>query len=416
MLLQGGTLLIHDEKKNVVPTVSDLLPGFIDTHCHLWQTQYKGVHANHTLIGYLPPGKHVAGFCSTDHLFWGQLSGALESIDAGTTTVVDHASCNTSPDHPQVAIQALLPAGLRSIYCHMPARRAISTSSWNLEDDTFSGQTISDFPAITRTSPFDKELVHMCFAMDKIYTPAEMLKPYYASLRDPTKERAKLVTTLAAGWPMGGNGSTAIKLLNSHGFLAPDILLSTAIFHKMEMARYTNPLERSSRTCQTPNSRWVDSLSLCEKITMIRPASEWIVVFGGLPPRRGEVGNLKEGMKADMIVFDSTSAALLAAAVEDPVAAIVLHNNSSDIYMVTIDGLIKKEGGRLVDFVTAPAPNKPKSLIQPGTKLPWKGIAVKLLESRRALKERTVDVNFAAGADYSINKFHANRETMLRSQ
>lgn len=31
-------------------------PGFIDTHHHLWQTQLKGRHANHTLLEYMPSG------------------------------------------------------------------------------------------------------------------------------------------------------------------------------------------------------------------------------------------------------------------------------------------------------------------------------------------------------------------------
>jgi cytosine/adenosine deaminase-related metal-dependent hydrolase len=128
-LLKGGILLIHDESNHVVPTTSDLLiegsiiakigknidpssdtkvidctskiisPGFIDTHRHLYQTQLKGKHANHTLVEYFPRGNFVAALYSTEDLFWGQLAGALESIDVGTTTVVDHSSCNNTPDH-----------------------------------------------------------------------------------------------------------------------------------------------------------------------------------------------------------------------------------------------------------------------------------------------------------------------------
>jgi cytosine/adenosine deaminase-related metal-dependent hydrolase len=128
-LLKGATLLIHDDNNHVVPTVSDLLvegstiakigkdiepdshmkvvdcedkiisPGFIDTHRHLYQTQLKGKHANHTLLEYLPSGNLVAALYSPEDLFWGQLSGALESIDVGTTTVVDHSSCNRTPEH-----------------------------------------------------------------------------------------------------------------------------------------------------------------------------------------------------------------------------------------------------------------------------------------------------------------------------
>ncbi len=129
ILLKGGTLLIHNENNHVVPTISDLLvegstiakiekdiepgsdtkvvnckgkiisPGFIDTHRHLYQTQLKGKHANHTLLEYFPSGNFVAALYSTEDLFWGQLAGALESIDAGTTTVVDHSSCNLTPEH-----------------------------------------------------------------------------------------------------------------------------------------------------------------------------------------------------------------------------------------------------------------------------------------------------------------------------
>ena len=128
-LLQGGTLLTHDDKNHVLPQTLDLLidgsiiakiakdievdgkykiigchgkiisPGFIDTHRHLYQTQLKGKHANQTLLEYLPPGKFFGGLLPPDDLFLSQLAGALESIDAGTTTVVDHTSGNPTADH-----------------------------------------------------------------------------------------------------------------------------------------------------------------------------------------------------------------------------------------------------------------------------------------------------------------------------
>jgi len=33
-----------------------LSPGFIDTHHHVWQTQLKGRHADHSLCEYIPTG------------------------------------------------------------------------------------------------------------------------------------------------------------------------------------------------------------------------------------------------------------------------------------------------------------------------------------------------------------------------
>jgi cytosine/adenosine deaminase-related metal-dependent hydrolase len=134
ILLQGGTLLLHDDNNHVIPTLSDVLiegskiakiaksidpdegvkvidvkdklicPGFIDTHRHLFQTQLKGSHANHTLVEYLPRGNYVGALYSPEDLFWGELVGAMESIDVGTTTIVDHSSCNLGPEYRKFTI------------------------------------------------------------------------------------------------------------------------------------------------------------------------------------------------------------------------------------------------------------------------------------------------------------------------
>lgn len=134
ILLRGGTLLLHDEN-HVKPTVSDLLienskiskideniqleagdtgtkvidcrdkiisPGFISTHHHLVQTAQKGHHANDTLVQYFPI-RFTSCFYTLEDTFYGQLGGALEAIDAGTTTVVDHATVNLSPDHGKLS-------------------------------------------------------------------------------------------------------------------------------------------------------------------------------------------------------------------------------------------------------------------------------------------------------------------------
>jgi len=37
-----------------------------------------------------------------EDVFWGELGGCLEALDAGTTTLVDHAHINISPDHSRI--------------------------------------------------------------------------------------------------------------------------------------------------------------------------------------------------------------------------------------------------------------------------------------------------------------------------
>jgi cytosine/adenosine deaminase-related metal-dependent hydrolase len=124
LLLKGGTVLIHDANDNVQALERDILiennriskiadiideitdaelidctdkiisPGFIDTHHHLWQTQLKGRHANELLLDYMASGNLQSSNYTKSDIYWGQLGGSLEAINAGTTTVVDHSHVN----------------------------------------------------------------------------------------------------------------------------------------------------------------------------------------------------------------------------------------------------------------------------------------------------------------------------------
>lgn len=74
-------------------------PGMVDTHNHLWMTQLKARHAEHTLLEYVYSGGLLNFKFTPEDIYWGQLGGCLESIDAGTTTVVDHAHMTNSSEH-----------------------------------------------------------------------------------------------------------------------------------------------------------------------------------------------------------------------------------------------------------------------------------------------------------------------------
>jgi cytosine/adenosine deaminase-related metal-dependent hydrolase len=125
MVLKGGKVLVHDAHDNIQVREADVLiennliakispdiddvadaevidchmkivsPGFVDTHHHLWQTQLKGRHANELLLEYLASGNLQSSNYTREDLYWGQLGGCLEAINAGTTTVVDHSHINT---------------------------------------------------------------------------------------------------------------------------------------------------------------------------------------------------------------------------------------------------------------------------------------------------------------------------------
>ncbi|CAJ2504325.1 Uu.00g117190.m01.CDS01 [Anthostomella pinea] len=98
----------------------------------------------------------------------------------------------------------------------------------------------------------------------------------------------------------------------------------------------------------------------------------------------GRIGSLKEGMKADILVSDGSSPAMLAAAVENTLAAIVLHT----------------------------ALEKSTSVVKSGTALTWKDVVKGVLGSRLSIKEKLKPIPSDVGEEWAINMF-MDRQTLL---
>jgi len=58
--------------------------------------QYQSI--NYSQLSF-SAGSMMASVYNSDDIFWGQLGGAMEAVDSGTTTVVDFAHMLYSPEH-----------------------------------------------------------------------------------------------------------------------------------------------------------------------------------------------------------------------------------------------------------------------------------------------------------------------------
>lgn len=103
-----------------------------------------------------------------------------------------------------------------------------------------------------------------------------------------------------------------------------------------------------------------------------------------------QIGSISEGKLADIIVFDTQSPAMVCAAEENPLAAVLLHASVRDIETVIIDGVIRKENNHLcqVEVLTEPNGNVESQLA-------WGEISRKLLDSRLRIKKRGEGQNYA---------------------
>jgi cytosine/adenosine deaminase-related metal-dependent hydrolase len=98
-----------------------VLPGFVNTHLHTWQAGVRGVAGNWTFLEYLDTmlGEISAQYEPRD-AYLGNLFGAVEQLNAGTTTVLDWFHIANTPDHTDAAIDGLADAGIRALFAHGP--------------------------------------------------------------------------------------------------------------------------------------------------------------------------------------------------------------------------------------------------------------------------------------------------------
>ncbi len=96
-----------------------VLPGFVDTHRHTWQSVIRGFAADWTLGQYLV-GVHqgFSGNFRPQDTYAGNLLGALEALDSGVTTLVDWSHNLNTPEHADAAVRGLRDAGIRAVFAH----------------------------------------------------------------------------------------------------------------------------------------------------------------------------------------------------------------------------------------------------------------------------------------------------------
>ncbi|QUQ64746.1 amidohydrolase family protein [Kutzneria sp. CA-103260] len=94
-----------------------VLPGFVDTHRHTWQTAFRGIGADWTFAEYRT-AMHgtLKPHYSPEDIYLGNLLGRLEALNSGVTTMLDWFHANQSPEHADAAWQGLKDAPARSVF------------------------------------------------------------------------------------------------------------------------------------------------------------------------------------------------------------------------------------------------------------------------------------------------------------
>jgi 5-methylthioadenosine/S-adenosylhomocysteine deaminase len=394
-----GPNLSADGAKVIDATGNIVIPGFIDTHRHTWETSIRTCAPDFALITYF--GSILDKFAPLyrpEDVLAANRWGALDCLNAGITTLVDWSHIMNTPAHADGAIQGLQDSGIRSVFAFGFPNTSLQVWWFGLDWGGSVEQIDGDLARRIRTQLSDdrglitmalatrgpnfckpdvvkyewglaKELginVTVHVAMDRFgYTKGQVKGLKDLDLLFPNTTYIHSSHLSDDEWLMvrdsGGNVSLSpqIELQMGHGWapaqradklgipvgLSSDVATtaSTDAFTQMHAILAS---ERGLRH-QTSWDEDLDGNVPTPDLITSRDALRWATIDGAKVAGIADyTGSITPGKKADLVIIDGS--AVNVAPVIDPVAAVVCAADISNVDTVFVDGRIVKQGGKLV--------------------------------------------------------------------
>ncbi|MGW6032781.1 amidohydrolase family protein [Gordonia terrae] len=129
----GVVTSIESTTRGAGGTGGFVIPGFVNTHTHLQQTLMRGVAECTPLLEWLLAVGEESVAITPERAYLAAVSGCLELLRSGTTTVVEHMWPHPSGEVHDAVMRALRDTGIRAILGRGVADRADPTRKWGFE-------------------------------------------------------------------------------------------------------------------------------------------------------------------------------------------------------------------------------------------------------------------------------------------
>ena len=369
-----------------------VIPGFVDTHRHTWEAAIRGCAPNSTLDDYFVEVLDTfAPAYRPQDVYASNVAGSLECLNAGITTLVDWSHINNTPEHPDAAITALREVGIRAQYAYGSANtsladywfdssiavpaddvRRVRSTYFSSDDGLLTMGLATRGPGFCQESVVRAEwelarelgipiTVHV--SMGRLAGRFDMVKHLNdMGLLGPDTTYVHACHFSDEEWQLvkesGGTISVApqVEVQMGHGWpplrrarglglrpgLSIDVVTTVPgdMFTEMRAA-FGADRARVHEAAFEPNEQVPKDVLTARD--MLEAATIDGAYVAGLEER---TGSLTPGKQADVVIIDAK--ALNVAPVIDPVAAVVLCADVSNVDTVLVAGVTKKRGGRLL--------------------------------------------------------------------
>src|SRR5215203_5423942 len=323
-------------------TGSIVIPGFVDTHRHTWEAAIRGCAPNATLDDYFVEVLDTfAPLYRPEDVHASNVAGSLECLNAGITTLVDWSHINNTPEHPDAGVTGLQETGIRALYAYGSANTSLAAYWLDRELDipitvhVAMGRLAGRFGMIKQLSDYgllgpDTTYVHCCHFSDEEWR-------LVAESGGRISLAPQVEVQMGHGWP------PVIKSIE-HG-LRPSLSIDVVTTVPGDMFTQMRSAFGSERA-RVNAVAWEANVTVPETMLTARQVLETATLNGayvaGLEDR---TGSLSPGKRADIVVLDAT--AINMTPIHDPVAAVVLMADVSNVEHVLVDGEFRKRDFRL---------------------------------------------------------------------
>jgi 5-methylthioadenosine/S-adenosylhomocysteine deaminase len=378
-----------------------VMPGFVDTHRHTWQTALRGICADWTLLDYFRGIRlHISTEFGPEDMYAGNYVGALEALDAGVTSLLDFSHCTNTPEHADEAIRGLSEAGVRGVFAygfypvplaepHFTDHELRIADARRVRSEHFSGTGGRSGRLGMGIALTELGLVPLDATRREIETARELdvlVTAHIGTVGDPAwpreielLHREELLDARQVHVHCNACSDAELRLIADHG-----AAVSVTPETEMQMGMGF-PITGRALACGLRPGYGCDIVSLGSGdmfnqmrlgLQMQRALDNDEELREGRPPETirlgvadvlrlatvdgaaamgldSRVGTIEPGKLADIILIRTDSTRF--APWNDAVAAVVLHANAGDVDTVLVGGRIVKQDGRLLDVDAARA-------------------------------------------------------------